>query len=158
MTPIFAYREQYERSVQIAKEKESRNRRQPQAVQGTFQPLDELRNWAEYVGEYRAVVQVLVKPKLSETFWSAFGRGLVAGAAAYSHTYANLPPAKMRFRNDFYRMTLLCGAKEVEPIQPGKIEQVIDVQNFAVNATDATFAGFYTYPPDAISPRCGSVI
>lgn len=157
MTPVLIYREQFDIQMRAAKEKSARNRRQPAAVQGTFQPLEELRDWGEYVGQYKPVVHVLVKPKLSETFWSAFGRGLVAGAAAYGGTYATLPPAKMRFKNDFYRMTLLCGGREVEPIHPGKIEQVVDVQDFAVNATDATYAGHYIYAADSIRPECGSV-
>lgn len=66
-------------------------------------------------------------------------------------------PAKMRFKTDFYKMRLKCGDQEIEPIQPGKVAKVIDVHNFFVNATDASYEGLYTYPPDAISPSRGVV-
>jgi hypothetical protein len=64
----------------------------------------------------------------------------------------------MRFKTDFYKMRLKCGEKEVEPIQPGKISHVLDVHNYFVNATDASYEGFYTYPPDSVSPSCGPVV
>ncbi|HTF65917.1 MAG TPA: hypothetical protein VK638_24830 [Edaphobacter sp.] len=66
-------------------------------------------------------------------------------------------PAKMRFKADFYKMSLMCGDREVEPIHPGKIAKMIAVKNTFVNATDATYEGFYTYPAEAISPSCGAV-
>jgi hypothetical protein len=64
---------------------------------------------------------------------------------------------RMKFRTDFYRMKLLCGTKEVEPIQPGKAATVVNGHNSFVNVTDATYVGIYSYPPDAISPSCGKV-
>jgi hypothetical protein len=33
----------------------------------------------------------------------------------------------------------------------------VDVRNGLVNATDATYEGFYEYPADAIGPSCGQV-
>jgi hypothetical protein len=63
----------------------------------------------------------------------------------------------MKFREDFYRMKLLCGAKEVEPIQPGKAATVVNAHDSFVNVTDATYVGIYSYPADAISPSCGKV-
>jgi hypothetical protein len=63
----------------------------------------------------------------------------------------------LRFSADFFRMQLLCGEKEVEPIQPAKTPHVMDVQNAFVNITDASYEGLYTYGPDALSPACGTV-
>jgi hypothetical protein len=63
----------------------------------------------------------------------------------------------MRIKTDFYRMRLLCGSKEVEPIQPAKAAERVDVHNPFVNVTDATYVGIYTYQPDAISPACRKV-
>jgi hypothetical protein len=34
---------------------------------------------------------------------------------------------------------------------------MLDSHSYFVNATDATYEGFYTYSPDAISPSCGKV-
>jgi hypothetical protein len=63
----------------------------------------------------------------------------------------------MKFKTDFYRMKLLCGQKEIQPIQPGKIASVLNVHNPFVNVTDATYEGFYAYPYDAISSDCEKV-
>jgi S1-C subfamily serine protease len=151
ITPILLYRSRYESKVAAAKEKEKRSKNKVTAVKGTMQPLEELRNWAEYVGEYKPILIVRASPKLRETFWSAFGRGLAASGGYYGG------PARMKFKTDFYKMRLLCGNKEVEPIQPGKIANVLDVRNVFVSVTDATYEGFYTYPADAVSSGCSTV-
>ncbi len=151
ITPILKYRH-LASGVKAAKEKEKRNRRNARAVQDTFEPLNELKGWEEYVGEYEPVLVVQASPKLKETFWSAFGRGMAASGGAY---YTG--SAKMRFKTDFYKMKLLCGSIEIKPLFPGKIERVIDVRNASYNITDATFDGFYKYPADAITSNCGTV-
>lgn len=55
-------------------------------------------------------------------------------------------------------MKLMCGEKEIQPILPGKIADVLNVHNVFVSVTDATYEGFYSYPSDAISPACGKVV
>jgi hypothetical protein len=121
-------------------------------VENTIQPMEHLRNWAEYVGEYRPVLLIDARPQLREGFWSAFGRGLAASQGIYAG------PANLAFRTDFYRMKLKCGSMEVEPIHPGKNPIVLNEENFAVRVKDATYSGLYAYPPDAISPQCGTVV
>lgn len=150
ITPVLRYRG-LSSEVKAAKEKEKRTRKSAAAIQGTFQPLDDLKGWKEYVGQYSPVLLIQASPKLKETFWSAFGRGMAA-----SHGIAP-GPAKLHFKTDFYKMKLLCGSEEVQPLMPGKAERVLDVNNIAVRVTDATFDGFYVYPFDAIHPECGSV-
>ncbi len=148
ITPVLKYHLQGAGEMQAVKEKQKRSKKAQ--VQGTFQPLDELRSWAEYAGEYRPVITIRARPQLHEGFWSALNRGMAAN-------YGIRAQAKLRFKNDFYRMDLLCGDKEIEPIHPGKIAHVVNVQNAFVNVTDASYEGLYTYPPDAISPSCGTV-
>lgn len=148
VTPILKYHIEEQSRVDAAREK-SRRTRKGGVAEDTFQPLEDLRAWAEYAGEYQPVIQIEANPKLRETFLSAFSRGLAQGA------YAG--PAKMRFKTDFYRMRLMCGSKEVQPIQPAKVADVLNVHNPFVSVTDATYQGFYTYPPDSISPTCGRV-
>jgi hypothetical protein len=151
ITPVLKYYEIREGEMRALKEKGKRNKKAT-AVQGSFRPLDDLRNWAEYLGEYRPVLLIRASPKLRETTGSAITRGL----AAYGGVYGGA--AKLRYKTDFCKMTLTCGSQEVAPIHPGKIAHVIDVRNGLVNATDATYEGFYAYPADAISPSCGRVI
>jgi S1-C subfamily serine protease len=151
ITPVLNYQLMQHSKMEASKEKQKRVRNAKAAAQSTFQPLDDLRNWAEYLGEYRAVVQIRATPKLRETFGSAFARGMTA------RNGVSTMPAKMRFKADFYKMSLKCADKEIQPIHPGKIAKVIDVKNRLISVTDATYEGLYTYPADAISPSCGEV-
>jgi len=151
ITPVLKYHLTEGAAVRAQKEKEKRTKKGAEAIQGTFRPLDELRNWKEYVDEYKPVILIEANPRLRETFMSALGRGMAASGGVYGG------PAKMRFKTDFYRMRLLCGDKEVQPILPGKVADVLDVHNPFVNVTDATYEGIYSYPYEAISPNCGAV-
>lgn len=150
-TPILQYRLREEVTLAAAKEKGKRNKKHSAAVQNTFEPLQDLRGWAEYAGAYRPVLLIEAAPQLRETFWSAFGRGLAASGGGYGG------PARLKFKTDFYRMRLRCGEKEVEAIHPGKAATVVNAHNAFVNVTDATYIGLYSYPADAISPACGGV-
>ena len=62
---------------------------------------------------------------------------------------------KVRFKNGFVRMRLLCGGKEVTPIEPGRGE--FELLNMRGQTVDTTFQGRYVYLPDAVSPSCGGV-
>ena len=150
-TPILKYELQEEVGLAAEKERGKRTKKRNEAVQNTFEPLQELREWAEYAGEYKPVLFVQAAPQLRETFMSALGRGMAASGGIYGG------PAHLKFKTDFYRMKLFCGDKEVEAIQPGKAATVANAHNAFVNVTDATYVGIYSYPPDAISPSCGKV-
>jgi len=148
ITPILQYRLQESEKVRAGKEKAKRTKNQKDAIKGTFKPVEDLKSWAEYAGAYKPVIFIKATPKLRETLGSVFTRAMVGVYAA---------PAKMRFKTDFYKMRLLCGGKEIQPIHPGKIAHVIDVRNPFINATDATYEGFYSYPFDGITGSCGQV-
>jgi hypothetical protein len=62
---------------------------------------------------------------------------------------------KVRFKNGFLRMRLLCGGQEVAPIEPARGEfNLIDQRGRTV---DTTYQGGYEYSADAITPACGNV-
>jgi Trypsin-like peptidase domain len=150
-TPVLQYEVQGEVGRTAAQEKSKRTKKRNKSAEGTFEPLQDLPEWAEYVGEYKPVLLVQAAPQLRETFLSVLGREL----APSIDLIGGAP--RLKFRTDFYRMKLLCGDKEVEPIQPGKAATIVNAHNSFVNATDATYVGIYSYPPDAISPSCGKV-
>lgn len=150
-TPVVLYRTRKQAEVESAKGKARRNRRSAEALQNTYDPGHDFHNWEEYVGEFRPVLLLNARPQLREGFWSAFGRGMAMSQGIYAG------PANMAFQADFYRMKLMCGAKEVQPIQPGKAAIVINEDNAYVRVKDATFEGLYVYPHDAIRPECGTV-
>jgi S1-C subfamily serine protease len=150
ITPVLKYRKLSTR-VEAGKQKDRRNQKSTTAAQGTFEPLDDLKDWEEYVGEYDPVLLIQASPMLVEGFWSAFGRGMAA-----SHGYAP-GPASMHFKTDFYKMSLFCGDREIVPILPGKAERVLSVNNQLVRVTDATFDGLYEFSFDSIRPDCGKI-
>jgi hypothetical protein len=81
--------------------------------------------------DYRPVLDVRVRPKYSAAF-------------------------KIRFKNGFVRMRLLCGGKELTPILPGREE--FDLYDQRNRKVDTTFQGSYQYLPDSVSPACGDVV
>jgi S1-C subfamily serine protease len=59
-----------------------------------------------------------------------------------------------KFKNGFQKMRLLCGGKELTPIEPGRSEyNLLDQRE---RTLDTTYQGRYLYLPDALSPACGS--
>jgi hypothetical protein len=62
---------------------------------------------------------------------------------------------KVKFKNGFQKMRLLCGGKEIVPIDPGKTED--ELHGPRGNVIDPSTQGLYVYLPDAISPNCGTV-
>jgi V8-like Glu-specific endopeptidase len=81
--------------------------------------------------DYRPVLIVRVQPKLG-VVW------------------------KVRFKNGFQKMRLLCGNKEVAPIDPGR--GPYDLVDMRGRTMDTTFQGKYVYLPEAVSPSCGGVV
>jgi hypothetical protein len=63
---------------------------------------------------------------------------------------------KVRFKNGFVRMRLLCGGRELTPITPRRTEY--DLLDQRGRKVDTTFQGHYMYLADAVSPTCGSVV
>lgn len=151
ITPILKYELSEQSNLSTAREKAKRNHSKG-APATVLQPLDDLRNWAEYLGAYNSVILIRVSPKLRETFSSALLRGMTA--TSYG---ASTIPAKMRFKSDFYGLKLTCGGNDIAPIHPGKILKSIDLQTSVLNATDAAYEGLYVFGPRAISRSCGAV-
>jgi S1-C subfamily serine protease len=81
--------------------------------------------------DYRPVLVVRVRPKFGVLF-------------------------KVRFKNGFVRMRLLCGGKELTPILPGRGE--FDLYDQRGRKVDTAFQGRYEYPADALTPACGNVV
>lgn len=149
LTPTLKYRIETEAEREAAKTREKRNKKDG-AIQGTFRPFENFYGWREYVGDYKPILIIQATPALGESFWGAVGRGVAANYGIHTQ-------AKLRFKTDFYRMRLMCGDKEVEPIHPAKIAHVLSESNYFASIKDATYEGLYSYPADAISPQCGKV-
>jgi hypothetical protein len=140
------YYYQMRAEVEAARAKEKKKKK-AEAIRGTFNPLEDLYAWQEYVGEYLPVVQIRAEPQFKETTGSVWLRVLVSPTIAPT----------LRFKKDFYKMALTCKGKEVVPIARGKVPLVVDMRTDYVNAVDAAFAGIYTYPMEAFDPSCGVI-
>ena len=81
--------------------------------------------------DYRPVLLIRVRPKFGAFF-------------------------KVRFKNGFVRMRLLCGGKELTPILPGRAPY--DLYDQRERKVDTTFQGMYEYQADAVTPACGNVV
>src|SRR5208282_3460490 len=81
--------------------------------------------------DYRPVLVVRVRPKYGVLF-------------------------KVRFKNGFVRMRLLCGGQELAPIVPGRAE--FDLVDQRGRKVDTTYQGVYEYAADAVTPACGNVV
>jgi hypothetical protein len=84
-----------------------------------------------------------VTPKLAEGFWTAVARGA-------AQTQGVPLPAMKRAKAGFARMRAVCGAAEVTPIHPFKLEQ-------RVSESDVIYEGLYVFDADALGPQCGTV-
>jgi hypothetical protein len=136
ITPVLTYAAQ-------AQEPAGRGSRTPESMQMLARPLLDFSNWSEYVDDFPPVLLVRVTPKLVEGFWTTVARG-----AARTQGVA-IPPIK-HFASGFLRLRALCGANEVTPIHPFKMEQ-------RISETDAIYEGLYVFDPGALSPQCGTV-
>jgi hypothetical protein len=149
-TPVLKVGAEAAYAQELHKEQAKRSKKAGQAPMPN-PALAEMRDWAQYVGENAAVFVVMAVPKLKEGFWSGLSRGLAASQGYYAG------PAKLNFATDFVSMKLFCGSKEVQPIQPGRMEIGRDVSNSSVRVRDAAYYGFYSFPHDAINEGCGQV-
>jgi len=61
----------------------------------------------------------------------------------------------VRYKNEFLRMRLLCGDREIIPIDRSRTK--ITLRSPTGKATDTAFQGLYKYPPDAITASCGQM-
>src|SRR5260370_5462686 len=62
-TPVLRYRLEQAVNLAAAKEKGKRNRKHPEAVQNTFEPLQDLKGWAEDAGEYKPILLIQAEPQ-----------------------------------------------------------------------------------------------
>ncbi len=99
--------------------------------------------WSEYVAAFPHLLLVRVTPRLVEGFWTMVARGAARTQGM------SLPPFK-RFKPGFSRMRVFCGADEVTPIHPFKLEQ-------RLSESDAIVEGLYVFDPATLGPQCGTV-
>ncbi len=148
LTPIFIYRLRTEIKNEDEK-RQAKHKSRPIQPSPDVAEIWGLKNWAPYLGEYTPVIEIMATSHMRETTGSLLGRALVGGLVS--------EPWQMKFKTDFYKMKLKCGEKEIQPVQTGKIEEIVDNSHHFTKVVNSSSIGFYSYSPDAISPTCGQV-
>jgi hypothetical protein len=144
LTPVYKFYLSEKDRLEAVREREKRNK--GEGAQGTMDKYRNLRNWAEYAGELKPVVQILAIPEMKMT-----GKSLLLGAVLMAGAGMMTPP-DMKFKADFYEMTLVCDGMVITPIQRGKSELVVPMPSYYKVKNRFTYAGIYTYPVDPFEP------
>jgi len=92
--------------------------------------------WQKDADNFRPVVRIVARPEMKTNMGSAFRATLLGGTVAYA------------FKTDFEKMELKRGTQVVEPILPGRVKQVVNVEG-AATMKDIGYFGYYEYPPEA---------
>lgn len=142
LTPPLIYGSQHppERTNSRDLAREARN---PELMQRSLRALSDFGTWSDYVSTNQPVLYIRATPKLVESFWTTVARGAAS-------TQGVAIPAIKHVKTGFSNMRLYCGAKEVTPIHPLKIERRLD------DGRDI-YEGLYVFDPSALGAECGTV-
>lgn len=149
ITPLLRYRAQIEIEQKTAKTKAKSNQEDTD-VKNSF--IEKFGNWADYAGKNKPILIIRAEPTFEFSQWelSMLKRNMALSKG--------LPVrANLRISTDFYRMRLMCGETEVQPIHPGKIFYLTNDENQFVNLSDANYVGLYFYPAESIKSDCGKL-
>ncbi|HJR07625.1 MAG TPA: trypsin-like peptidase domain-containing protein [Pyrinomonadaceae bacterium] len=144
LTPVYKFYLSEKDRLEAVREREKRNKNE--GAQGTMDKYRNLRNWAEYAGELKPVVQILAIPEMKAT-----GKSLLLGAILVAGAGMMTPP-DMKFKADFYEMSLVCDGAPITPIQRGKSELVVPMPSYYKIKNRFTYAGIYTFPVEPFEP------
>jgi len=134
----------YERELQKAKNKRSRNRGEKGIKEE--EKVEPGRFWERYaLNAYDAVVPITVVPVLKETSGSKVAS--IFGALGGVRTTATL-----EYRDDFYDMRLFRGDTPVEPVRRNRASVSVLYQDYFVQAKDQAYGGIYFYDPSVFEP------
>lgn len=144
LTPVFKFYLSEKDRLESAREREKRNK---EGAQGTVDKFQNLRNWTEYVGQLKPVVELLAIPEYKVTGKSMFLSGIVAATTGVS-----IPP-DVKLKADFYEMQLVCNGEPVTPIRRQKVEYALFAPSYFKMKTRYSYAGLYAYPHDVFNPN-----
>jgi S1-C subfamily serine protease len=145
LTPVHKFYVEEKDRIEAAKDRSKRN--EGKGVQiDTVDKYRNLRNWSEYAGQLKPVVEIAALPEVKATGKSMFLNLVMAS------TVGVMPGLDFKFKADFYQMSLMCDGKEVTPIQRRKEELIVPMPSYLKEKNRYTFAGFYSYPYEVFEP------
>jgi len=87
--------------------------------------------WQKDTDNFRPVVRIVARPETKVKMGSA-----LLGVLSYT------------FKTDFEKMELKRGGMVIEPIHPGRVKQVVNIEG-AATMKDIAYFGYYEYAPEA---------
>ncbi len=129
----------YQHQDEIKAAQGRQQRRKKVSAADTYDPVSDIKGWAQYVGEYKAIVQIIILPRIKPTFGSAFAAGLVGSSAVMRY----------RYQGDVDTIRLLRNGTEVQPIRIGRAPIVQRVAGPGGHMEDVAYFGFAEYLPEA---------
>jgi len=152
ITPVFKFYTNEKERMRSLKDRNKRNKEK--GAVDTVDRYRDLRNWNEYAGELRPVVDILALPEVT-----ASGNSMLLSAiTAVASQGMMSTPLNYKFKADFYQMKLMCDGKEVTPLKRNKVEFGAQMGSYYKVKTRFTYAGVYTYPFEAFEPgKCSQL-
>lgn len=132
----------FEHQDEIKAAQGRQQRRKKVSAVDTYDPVADIKGWAQYVGEYKAIVRVVIVPRIKPTFGSALGAGLV-GSSAVMH---------YRYQGDVDTLRLTRNGKEVQAIRIGRAPVGQRFAGPGGHMEDVAYLGFAEYLPEAFEP------
>jgi hypothetical protein len=152
MTPVFKF--YISEKDRLESERNRNKRNKEKGAINTVDRYRDLRNWNEYAGELRPVVDILALPEVTASGKSMFLSAITAVASQGMIA----TPLDFKFKADFYQMRLLCDGTEVVPLKRRKVEFGAEMPSYYKVKTRYTYAGVYTYPFETFEPgRCAQL-
>lgn len=147
-TPVTAYVQRKAADAAVAGDRRKREAKAGVAQEQRYSEFEQSRDWEQYVGAPTTpVVAIAIQPKIGETFWSAFGRGLEAANKGYSTSQA-----QMKFQGDVRGARFYRNGVEVEAIRGGHGPLVMRIEDRWVRLKDVADMGYYVLPAEAFAP------
>ncbi len=152
MTPVFKFFISEKDRLESERNRNKRNKKK--GAINTVDRYRDLRNWNEYAGELRPVVDILALPEIT-----ASGKSMLLSAVTMVASQGLMAtPLDFKFKADFYQMRLLCDGAEVVPLKRRKVEFGTEMPSYYKVKTRYTYAGVYTYPFEAFEPgKCAQL-
>ena len=137
----------------ISKEPLAEKRRSREAAAGVPQPEmydplgDLLREWAEYGGEYRPLVEIHAVPATGQTSGSVLLNMLGAAAAGYSGSYYR-GSYTLEFKSDLQNLELIDGNNAVPEVFRGMRMMPVSISQRSVKMEDIAQGGVFMFLPE----------
>src|SRR5206468_3883744 len=135
----------FEHQDDIKAAKGRRQRRRNVTSADTYDPVSDVKGWAQYVGEYQSIVRVEIVPRVKPTAGSAFGAAFL-GTSAVMH---------YRYQGDVDTVRLIRNGKEIQPLRLGRAPVGQRFAGPAGHMEDVAYLGYAEYLPEAFAPLSG---